>query len=487
MLLVYICCFIVADCAGVRANGGPEIASFDGKMYIESEFELGRSIFSVVFGARPLGSLEDVPYDKVIKYSCTDMRTEFTAMRALNQTNITPKVYYVSPLVHVAFPGASFVPERCVGKPLNYLVMGRVGRSVARAFQRVGGPVLDVERKKTAVKLLKAGISAMSHLQRMHKGGVVHGDVHAGNIAYRCDDLHSGCETIVLIDFGEASQVGKGSPTPRTLHPFLLSPWQLLGRARTHRDDVYRLVQVLVDVAANFQLIAFMMEAVGTRSDSLTQAQVQKLADWKFSEFGFAYCFRLPTEVCTFLSEHLVPIVVRLTDTDLPDHSKIISVLKRALSLVQPPAVAAAGKFAPSGTRAQPALAASATPVQPTLTGNVASTVHATRVRPAVTGNVASTDQGNASTSSSARTDAFAESLVPATRSKSYIPTSIGGGARGIVVFPVGDRMTTRSMKRANHTPDECQNQIASNSAVGKNKRRAVEDSEARELSKYVI
>ena len=418
MMRVFMGCLAVADCAVVKANGSPEIASIDGKLYIESEFELGRSGLSVVFGARPYGSSDDVSYDWVIKYSCTDMRNEFTAMRILNNTSISPKVYYLSPRVRVAVPGASFVPEDCVGKPLSYLVMDRVGQSVGRVFKRPDGPVSEVERKRTAVKLLKAGISVMSHLEQMHRGGLVHGDVHAGNIAYSCDDVHSDCETIVLIDFGDASNVGKGLRTPSTFIPYVLSPWQLLGRPRTHRDDVYRLVQVLANVAANFHLAHFMSEAIGTRSYFLSQTQVQKLIDWKVNAFGFRHCYILPSEICSFLTKHLVPIVTRLTETDMPDHRKIIDVLKQAFSLVQSPTVGTSNvpRSTVAGSFLQPAVtsnvastvdgsSSSASRAQPAITGTVASTVHAdsssaSQLQPAVTSNVASTVHASSSSAS---------------------------------------------------------------------------------------
>ena len=339
ILLVFICCLVVADCAVVNANGSPEIASIDGKMYIEPEFELGRSTLSVVFGARPYGSSDDVSYDWVIKYSCSDMRNEFTAMRILNNTSISPKVYYLSPRVDVAVPGPWYVPERCVGEPLSYLVMDRVGQTIGRAFKRAEGPVPYMERRKTAVKLINAGISVMTHLERMHQGGLVHGDVHGGNIAYRCDDLHSDCNKVVLIDFGEASQVGRGSRTPSNFNPYVLSPWQLLGRPRTHRDDVYRLVQVLANVAANFQLTAVMKGAIGAQEDYLTHTLVERLAVWKVNAFGFKHCYLLPSEICSFLNKQLVPMVTRLTETDMPDHRTIIDVLKQAILLIHLPKV----------------------------------------------------------------------------------------------------------------------------------------------------
>ncbi len=104
----------------------------------------------------------------------------------------------------------------------------------------------------------------MELIEQLHDAGIMHNDIHGGNIAFRSplgdtqwggpnsDDLPD----LVLIDFGFSSffppDMGSARQTSQeTIDSFnkvFVSPWQMTLSREGRRDDVYRLVQLLADL-----------------------------------------------------------------------------------------------------------------------------------------------------------------------------------------------------------------------------------------------
>lgn len=104
-------------------------------------------------------------------------------------------------------------------------------------------------RKLPLVRAMDIGIELIRILQKLHAVGVVHGDIHGGNVCEREGKLS-------LIDFGKAlfvSQHGYSKDNMYgsfTFNHAYLSPWEMLGFRPSFRDDVYRallLVSFLVN------------------------------------------------------------------------------------------------------------------------------------------------------------------------------------------------------------------------------------------------
>jgi len=90
-------------------------------------------------------------------------------------------------------------------------------------------------------------------IERLHEdAGIVHGDIHAGNILI-VEDETTGSLSVLLIDFGRARRVDRNltndrvNPIGKWFHP-LCSPWQIDGRAWGRRDDVYKAVHSFATV-----------------------------------------------------------------------------------------------------------------------------------------------------------------------------------------------------------------------------------------------
>jgi len=92
--------------------------------------------------------------------------------------------------------------------------------------------------------VVQLGISSMGAIRKLHEGGgVVHGDIHAGNICLHPTRQHE----VVLIDFGKAFFVDEGIANDSIREPFswvhaLFSPWDILGKRPGKRDDVFKVL-----------------------------------------------------------------------------------------------------------------------------------------------------------------------------------------------------------------------------------------------------
>ena len=120
---------------------------------------------------------------------------------------------------------------------VRYMIVERV---VSCLGERTRAPVPPAE----AVRI---GIEVIQLLQRLHAAGVVHGDLHAGNICRR----RAAPNPLTLIDFGFASFVAAetddfrpGAGNLTWVHRSL-TPWQLEGHRFVRRDDVYKAVYMV--------------------------------------------------------------------------------------------------------------------------------------------------------------------------------------------------------------------------------------------------
>ena len=230
---------------------------------------------------RPDGPSVITPY--VVKYSsdCQErlrgmpahyihpLLWEYVVLQALNDTGITPVTYYLSPestLANSDFPvttsrfEGTFMhehPLRCgsVGTSVRFMVQARAGPSLEEYVSYMIKSGLDNVR--FAKRLIRIVRKLIDLFETLHSKGIVHGDIHGGNIVYRTPVGMFGemDDDFVLIDFehavfsprhfGEPDLLPKGLPAH--LATFILSPWQLAGHRKGPRDDLYRLIYLLGD------------------------------------------------------------------------------------------------------------------------------------------------------------------------------------------------------------------------------------------------
>jgi hypothetical protein len=172
---------------------------------------------------------------------------EFFLLSFIHQhssVQIVPRPFYVSPPAYMGtvktFKTDFLLPETyrsiCANSHVRYLVMERGGISMEDLISFVPDytvPFFD------AMNVLKQLFIA---LREIHKMGIVHGDIHRGNVVR---SLENG-EKILLIDFGLSRIVDPRNPLPEfpTRSPHSISVrmhfthWQYEGFTPSFRDDV---------------------------------------------------------------------------------------------------------------------------------------------------------------------------------------------------------------------------------------------------------
>jgi serine/threonine protein kinase len=192
--------------------------------------------------------------------------TESVFLLRLNESDIAPKIYYLSPpaaIVSSPSDVEGFLKDRhktrymmthldsCLAlKPeIRFMLQEPVGFPLDLFLGwSVGALPPSREITKTVLQTVS---KALGLVEKLHEMGIIHGDIHFGNIAFRNaldknDDVEN--EQLVLIDFEKAVLIKDIKDfdftysSPRHLNKKLLSPWQLQGYPPAPRDDVYRLL-----------------------------------------------------------------------------------------------------------------------------------------------------------------------------------------------------------------------------------------------------
>ena len=205
------------------------------------------------------------------------LESEFAVMAALNDTGLVPRVYFLSEAVGIPAKMEDMDPrtlnkklklayETCVGlgTHIRYMVEERVGPSILDYIEWIALTQRSLfESNELRRILLIVYKKALVLLERIHVLGVMHGDIHFGNIAFKRpvtsleEIVNLESEELVLIDFEQSffypALFGaplKARRSNQGLTPFLLSVWRLAGEREGPRDDVYRLTFQLANVSS---------------------------------------------------------------------------------------------------------------------------------------------------------------------------------------------------------------------------------------------
>jgi len=208
----------------------------------------------------------------VVKYqiNCDDTLHElipdFHYTRISSSLGVSPRVFFLSPpvlanraaLIHpkLEFKRTSDQDEsveECINgshgwRPtIRYMVMEKKGESLMHYVRKREFEFLPFI---TAIEIIRDVFRA---LHTLHSIGIVHGDIHAGNIVIS-EELGDGIERrIDLIDFGRAFTESSIRPQvmaykPYTFRGIMASHWQLVGLPWGPRDDAMRCLIVLANI-----------------------------------------------------------------------------------------------------------------------------------------------------------------------------------------------------------------------------------------------
>jgi hypothetical protein len=192
-------------------------------------------------------------HDIVIKYEveCQTTRTHplihdyAFSDRAFKLGEISPQPYFLSPAVPL--PQRSTMKTDYTLKPqerhkchvdgglVRFMVLERVNY----CYRQLTPGQISLQHVIMVGKLI------LDDLSSLHQEGIIHGDIHLGNICRRGD-------SVVLIDFGLASFTDSLTGEDEKegfgfVHP-ALTPWQLQNFPSSPRDDVFKLFFAMVDL-----------------------------------------------------------------------------------------------------------------------------------------------------------------------------------------------------------------------------------------------
>jgi len=106
---------------------------------------------------------------------------------------------------------------------------------------------------KNAKLLGEVAASLVGIIESVHQRGFIHGNIHSGNVLYHGDD--NILNTLSLIDFDRAEEfiLPSGEHVAESHKEYadgwsleMLSPFELEGWRKTRRDDMYRIVEMLL-------------------------------------------------------------------------------------------------------------------------------------------------------------------------------------------------------------------------------------------------
>jgi serine/threonine protein kinase len=283
--------------------------SLDGKLFVADVLPTGTTIpdstpkrfktesiaASVETTASPL-SVQRV----VVKY-VTECRgdisliKEYSVRKIINETSISPKVYYLSPAGLITSDQLPLGTTRFMGinTEKNIEDYARRGASVRFMIQEQAGPSLDAfaryyknSRSPMFAKgMLKIIRRLLDRIKCLHSFGILHGNIHAENIVYQSPvktigDINK--TAFRLIDFAHAVFFSSQFDSPidgkhySSMNTKYLSPWQLAGERMGPRDDIYQLVIMLGDLLSKRKYRAGIERVFGL-ADDLEQNVAQKL------------------------------------------------------------------------------------------------------------------------------------------------------------------------------------------------------------------
>jgi hypothetical protein len=169
----------------------------------------------------------------------------------------------------------------CSGATARFIVEQRVGESVNSIMNRFfDGKDKSFDATQKIILATKIFSDGIYLLDEIHKLGIIHGDIHPGNLAlldYRMDPLiqlglwikktkmggkMAGKTTLTLIDFGKAQFIpnitSESSKFDEGMNLMLLSPWHLQGsEILGPKDDVFRMFEIYLNLLSHQGLVDY--------------------------------------------------------------------------------------------------------------------------------------------------------------------------------------------------------------------------------------
>jgi tRNA A-37 threonylcarbamoyl transferase component Bud32 len=134
----------------------------------------------------------------------------------------------------------------CADPQVRFMIMEKVGDSVEKTLDKRPKGVGLVGALETGAKMIEL-------IEKLHKAGIVHRDVHAGNFAkgirgnslYLIDYGLSGHASSINSDGIESPWFERLERSPLAVFHHHLSPWEMMGYLSSYRDDFVRTLSLI--------------------------------------------------------------------------------------------------------------------------------------------------------------------------------------------------------------------------------------------------
>jgi len=336
---------------GPRATEPPAEATPIGPLILHGKVHSGHS--GTVFYA----SVHDRPVVAKYAHDCFEklrirkshvhpLVYESEFLYKLNTTGLTPAIFHLSPPeipLKDIYSTEWLLKNWETCEPLQpegrFIVIDRVGPSVD-SFIRSEIHTKSATRESTRMMLVVVR-KAAGLLERLHAEGIVHGDFHFGNTAFKnrvVSETNLENEDLVLIDFQYSQIVNesekktkKSGLPPRHLSLPILSVWQLEEEAVRPRDDMYRLLMHTAFYMSRGALMARMNSRAP--SDTSFDARVSKLLYFHRRENLFAD-IKVEAGVDTLLTASVIASLDRLLQGIVKSHEVPYQFIQEKLNAV---------------------------------------------------------------------------------------------------------------------------------------------------------
>ena len=204
----------------------------------------------------------------LIERDSDSLMSEFVISKTVSELSrpqrINPRVKQISQRFSVSDTGG--LPEEMFSQKCS---LPDVMHTVRFMTQELVGETLDSvysSDHKPGVRSAMLIFKRIVHLLRtIHDMGIIHGDVHLGNIAFSAPGDRD-ISSLLLIDFGASSffpadfckdDFLEEYANQYKVEPVLLSVFQLSGYRSGRRDDLYRAVELMGILMTGFDLSSF--------------------------------------------------------------------------------------------------------------------------------------------------------------------------------------------------------------------------------------
>ena len=228
---------------------------------------------SVTLLERPVKGATSVVFETsdretVVKYQSNCYRTsevhpvarDYFFLKRLENSHVSPRALYLSGSasmpetegIKTLFQMKGDSREACASKggSVRFMVVEKTGMNMfqyARSFPDGRVPI---------ARAVSIGIQVIKLLQKIHALGIVHNDVHWGNVVFRNDAEES---EVMLIDFGRSFFAPEKEPNFKLNLEFWKSnphftDWEIRGFHPGFRDDVARTLLMVSLLAGGFSV-----------------------------------------------------------------------------------------------------------------------------------------------------------------------------------------------------------------------------------------